>query len=506
MSLTINTNVASLQAQNNLSQVNKALEQNQERLSSGLRINSAADDAAGLAITDRMTAQVKGMNQAARNANDGISLFQTAEGGMEEMTDLLQRMREIAVQSANETNTPQDRESLDQEFQDLKAELNRIAESTTFNGQNILDGTRGEADFQVGADTGEVNQIVVDMGTSMQSSDIGARAEGTMDVADIGTEDDLGGFQLEDGDLEVNGVALDNLSDFAQAQIGDDTEHMGETQSSAFAIAQAINAKNDEGAFDTNITAVAEGVEQTIDTEDGVTVDGTDTGYLLEINNVEIYGDDGGTTDLGEEGDIDISTLVAQINQESENTGVTAEETDEGLKLMSEDGRDIVVNEEAGGDVTGIFEEEGGDNTAAYRGQVNVTSEDTVNWENTGDNAGSVFEEGATDTYNPEYLESSDIREVEDARAAIEHIDSAINDVDSFRATMGAAQNRMDSTIANLENASQNLTEARSRIEDADIAKESSEQTMNNVRRQASAAVLTQANQSPQLALQLLGG
>ena len=163
MSLSINTNIASLQAQNNLSQVNKALEQNQERLSSGLRINSAADDAAGMAISDRMTSQIKGMNQASRNASNGISMIQTAEGGTQEITNLLQRMRELSVQSANESNTSQDRQSLNDEFGELKDEVNRIANSTSFNGQNLLDGSRGIADFQVGPNTGGAQNIQVDM-------------------------------------------------------------------------------------------------------------------------------------------------------------------------------------------------------------------------------------------------------------------------------------------------------------------------------------------------------
>ncbi|MBU4395404.1 MAG: flagellin, partial [Proteobacteria bacterium] len=141
MGLTINTNVMSLNAQRNLGTSQSALSKSMQRLSSGLRINSAKDDAAGLAISDRMTSQIRGLNQAGRNANDGISLAQTAEGALQETTNILQRMRELSVQSANDTNSDSDRTSLNAEVTQLKDELNRIADSTKFNGKSLIDGS-----------------------------------------------------------------------------------------------------------------------------------------------------------------------------------------------------------------------------------------------------------------------------------------------------------------------------------------------------------------------------
>ncbi|MFB6261415.1 MAG: flagellin, partial [Thiohalorhabdaceae bacterium] len=179
----IQTNVQSLIARQNLAQNTSDLQGNQEKLSSGLRINSAADDPAGLAISNRFTAQIRGQNQAVRNAQDGISLVQTAEGAMQETTNILQRMREIAVQSANETNTDSDRESLNQEYSEIRDELDRIANSTTFNGQNLLDGSRGTAQFQVGANSSTDNQISVDLSTSTRSEDIGKRFDGTLNFS-----------------------------------------------------------------------------------------------------------------------------------------------------------------------------------------------------------------------------------------------------------------------------------------------------------------------------------
>lgn len=185
MALTINTNVASLNAQRNLGQSQGALNKSMQRLSSGLRINSAKDDAAGLAISDRMTAQIRGLNQAARNANDGISLAQTAEGALQESTNILQRMRELAVQSANDTNSASDRSSLNDEVTQLKAELDRIASTTEFNGKKVIDGSMTDATFQVGANAG-ANQTISFSIDSAKSADLGTDAvvAGTPAVAE----------------------------------------------------------------------------------------------------------------------------------------------------------------------------------------------------------------------------------------------------------------------------------------------------------------------------------
>ncbi len=163
MALTINTNIASLNAQRNLGSSQSMLNTSLQRLSSGLRVNSAKDDAAGLAISDRMTSQIRGLNQAARNANDGISMAQTAEGALQEVTNILQRMRELAVQSSNGTNSSDDRASLNAEVTQLKAEIDRIANNTKFNGKVILSGAFSAAGlvFQVGADKGEIVSVKV---------------------------------------------------------------------------------------------------------------------------------------------------------------------------------------------------------------------------------------------------------------------------------------------------------------------------------------------------------
>ncbi len=216
MAMTINTNVMALNAQRNLGKSQGALANSMQRLSSGLRINSAKDDAAGLAISDRMTSQIRGLNQAARNANDGISLAQTAEGALQESTNLLQRMRELAVQSANDTNTASDRKSLNDEVVQLKAELDRIAETTEFNGRKVIDGSLTDAIFQVGANAGE-NQTIKFSIESALGEDLSS--DGTVVTAPNGTAvtGTAVAGSLSAGELIVNGNDVGIVAREAQA-------------------------------------------------------------------------------------------------------------------------------------------------------------------------------------------------------------------------------------------------------------------------------------------------
>ena len=224
----INTNVMSLNAQRNLSTSGGQLATALQRLSSGLRINSAKDDAAGLAIAERFTTQIRGLNQAARNANDGISLAQTGEGALAEITSNLQRIRELAVQAANSTNSASDREALNQEVEQRLAEIERVASQTSFNGQKILDGTFGTAAFQVGANAGET--ISIGLNTSMKKDAIGqvAVTTGTVDVTDPDGDPDTDDFvsadaplSIADGDFSIavgDGDAVELTGDYESVQ------------------------------------------------------------------------------------------------------------------------------------------------------------------------------------------------------------------------------------------------------------------------------------------------
>jgi flagellin len=259
MAQSINTNVASLNAQRNLSQSQGLLNTSLERLSTGLRINSAKDDAAGLAISERFTTQIRGLNQAVRNASDGISLAQTTESALGELTNNLQRIRELAVQSANASNSASDRAALNAEVAERIAEVDRIAKQTNFNGLKVLDGSFGSATFQVGANVGETISVSL-------STDVTAEAIGTVNTAAGGA------FAMDtDTDPTTGAVTLD----FTDA----DSNAMGSVLiaggSSAQEAADAINNENIDG-----VTAFVNdsGNLQLLTTEAGVTVAETDTG------------------------------------------------------------------------------------------------------------------------------------------------------------------------------------------------------------------------------------
>ena len=461
MALTINTNVASLNAQRNLNESQNALGKSMQRLSSGLRINSAKDDAAGLAISDRMTAQIRGLNQASRNANDGISLAQTAEGALQESTNIIQRMRELAVQSANDTNTASDRESLQAEVEQLVSEMDRIAQTTAFNGKNVVDGTLQDATFQVGANSGQT--ISFSIGAA-GASDLGQIAKATGGSAVDGTASN-------GSNIQINGTNILDSGSFVDG-------NNGKTSDSALALADAINASG------TGARAEAQATELTVDASAGIDADAT-----LTMNGVTIFDGSGTPTDL--------ATAAEQINVYSDDTGVTAVVDGTNINLTASDGRNIDITE-AG------FTGAGANNpftVATTHGKLQLSSSENI----TLDLGGSILGfSGTTIAKDTSTLTSLDITDVSGASEAIERLDAALGKVDTIRGGLGAVQNRFESTIANLNNVSENLSAARSRIMDADIAQETSEMTKQNVLQQAGVSILAQANQAPQIALSLL--
>jgi flagellin len=240
MSLSINTNISSLNVQRNLNKTQSALATSMQRLSSGVRINSAKDDAAGLAISNRMTSQINGMNQAARNANDGISLAQTAEGAMEEMTSIMQRMRELAVQSANGINTTSDRQSMEAEVDQLQEELDRIATSTSFNGMKVLDGSQGTLTFQVGANAGQTISFSID---SVRAAELGVGNTTTVSNTVVATATPINSgeaLNALNNYLETNFNSLYNDSSLYDPSTGNFTNDSGPDSSDS--IAGALNS------------------------------------------------------------------------------------------------------------------------------------------------------------------------------------------------------------------------------------------------------------------------
>lgn len=621
MALTINTNIPSLNAQRNLSKSQNDLSQAMQRLSSGLRINSAKDDAAGLAISNRMTSQIKGLNQAARNSNDGISLAQTAEGALQESTNILQRMRELSIQSANDTNSPSDRTSLQAEVNQLQQEMTRIASSTSFNGRNVLDGTLNNAQFQVGANANETISF------SIPSAEAGELGNHTLDSTN-NTSTGIGSATTAAQDTSAgNNVATQTLSIFGP-ESNAVTALTVDENSSAKSIAEAVNVKYTDtgvkaqarttttitgintagivsfklagsntgtgeeipvsalvGANDlaslanaindqsgntairatlsgdkasivltqeeghdvkisdythssnvaTDTLIVSGGAGSTVElsggtfsvgTISGVSADGTVSFTLSDGSNPANISAAVTTTDL--------TALAVDINSETGTTGITATLSADNLSIaLRSNGTDIEItafaNDATGNDTLIVTNEAGTDTTLTEGGTVDTTlSENTdildstvvggeINFYSNGSfnvtsnvdaASGSLFST-AGNAANGSALYSVDdidISTVDGASESIRAIDGAIGQIDSMRGDLGALQNRFESTISNLQNVSENLSAARSRILDADIAQETSAMTKNNILQQAGVSILAQANQTPQLALQLLQG
>ncbi|MEM7003161.1 MAG: hypothetical protein AAF529_20400 [Pseudomonadota bacterium] len=311
----INTNLSSLTAQRNLDRTQSQSLTALNRLSSGLRINSARDDAAGLAISNRFTAQVRGLNVAIRNANDGISLAQTAEGALGAMTESLQRLRELALQSANATNSKSDREALNAEAQQLISELSRVSEQTNFNGRKLLDGTF-ESSVQIGTNVGEtVGFSIEEVSTQTLGAGIGAG------VSAVGSAN-----AITNGDLTINGVTI------APSAASDDTASTNNASASAIAKAAAINAVSDE----TNVLA-----QVTTNTVAGTAMTGlTATTGTVTINDVVVV------VDTTADGASTRSSVVTALNAVSDRTGVVAVDTGAdatGITLEAEDGRNVEI-------------------------------------------------------------------------------------------------------------------------------------------------------------------
>lgn len=474
MAQVVNTNVMSLNAQRNLNSSQKTMSTAIQRLSSSLRINSAKDDAAGLAISERMTAQIRGMNQAVRNANDGISLSQTAEGAMGETTNILQRMRELALQSANSTNNSGDRQAIQEEVNQLQAELNRIANNTEFNGQRILDGSFSGASFQVGANANQTISFAIG---SVKASSIGGIA------AEDGTE--VAAAAATDITISIGGGAATTINSSA----GFAGSANGQDATSAYAKAAAIN---DAGVSGLSVTATTSGT-QTVGPIGGTAGDT----YNLTINGVAVFTNEDVATALSN------SALRDAINGVSDQTGVIASLNGGDLTLTAADGRNITVTESGTGFTAGTdgISVTGGDFDGALRGSLSISAVDSIAIGGTVANLG-LSAAIAKDSLG---VDSIDVSTAAGAQEAIKRLDSALNSVTSNRAAMGALQNRFESTISNLQNVAENLSAARSRIQDADFAAETANLTKAQILQQAGTAMLAQANSIPQSVLSLLG-
>ena len=401
----INTNTGSLYAQQAMSTNSRGLSTVMQQLSTGKRINSAVDDVAGLAISTRLTSQIRGLNQAVRNANDGVSLIQTAEGATEQVTNMLQRMRELAIQASNDTNNTMDRSFLDGEFQQLKQEINRIGQNTQWNGANILDGTGGimkdgKFAFQVGANSQQT--IGAKLGNLQTFSEIKFDKGGTAPAVEY--------------DLGATG--------------GLDTVNANDPLGAKDMLGRVITATVDGKAYKYTITQAD--------------LDATKAETITKLSETVTAG------------------LMAAINKDSSNRYTASTVTTTKLTLALKDGQTAPTDLQAAAD--------------------HLTS--------------SVGDLTA--------IATSDITQGDNANMALGAIDSAMQEVNKQRSGMGAVISRLQFAVDNLTNIAAKATESRSRIEDTDYSIATTELAKRNIIQQAAQAMLAQANQAPQMVLQLL--
>ena len=495
MSSVINTNIGALNAQNSLRSTSLKSDNAMERLSTGVRINSAKDDAAGLAITTRMTANIRGMAAAIRNSNDGISLTQTAEGSLGAIQDNLQRIRELAVQSSNSGNSASDRDSMNLEAQQLIAEIDRVAVNSAFNGSKLLDGTYQNQDFQVGAGNNSDDRIRISI-SSAKAASLGT--VGTTSTSASSTSAVTTSTVLAAGDLSINGFAI-------SASVTDNTSFKY-SSSSAISKAAAINASSSL----TGVTAKANSLtfsSGAITATAGVSISAGD----ITINGVDLGAIAANGTSVAERR----AQIIGAINAKTAQTGVSAvaSGTAAMIDFTSADGRNVTIGtKSSAAGLTGLVSTLGTDTDA--QATMTLTSLDGSTMKLTGavgitasgytPTSGAVTLTGTNQTTTGLTVSAVDLSTQAGSQKALGILDSAIGTVTNSRANLGAYQNRFAAAISNLETTSTNLQASRSRILDTDYAKETTNLAKSQIVQQAATAMLAQANQSAQSVLALL--
>ena len=495
MGQVINTNLASLAAQRSLGNSQGDVQTALTRLSSGLRINSAKDDAAGLAISERFTSQIKGLNQAVRNANDAISLSQTAESALAETTNLLQRLRELSIQSANSTNSSSDRQALQSEVTQVVAEIDRVATTTEFNGIKLLNGNFNAQAFQVGANQNQTVSVTVNSSRT--------NALGAVNSLTFSNQQVAGAGAIAAVASATSLVAAQNLT-FTTGGVAS-TVAVG-TGDSAQTIAAAITAGVDNIAA-TATTRAEIDVSSVTAGAASVTVNGTTVNWTAT-----------GTTAT------DATALKTALSSSAALSNLTIQEgTVSGeVEIIDNNGANLTIGvTQTGGtyDIRGVKADmtttAGTDRTGLTTGQGVVVTGDVSYTTSSpigttvaiASSSGTTFisaGQNGSITESTSRVADVDISTSAGAQSAIAIIDSAIGSVSTIRANLGAVQNRFESIVSSLQASSENQSGARSRIVDADFAAETAALTRGQILQQAGIAVLAQANAAPQNVLSLL--
>jgi flagellin len=507
MALVVNTNVASITSQMYVNKTNQSMADTMERLSSGKRINSASDDAAGLAISDRLTAQVRGMNQAIRNAQDGQNLIDTTEGAHQEITNILQRMRELAVQSVNDTNSSTDRVALQSELDQLRQEIDRISDSTTWGGQKLLNGGFLNKSLQIGADAGHTVSITVDDASSAA----------------------LGRYTI-DTVANVNATSATAVTDAASDMTATDFDVIGYKGAAEATFAAGSSAKTVAAAVNADTSST--GVTATAVTKAKIALDAVPTGAVT----FTLSGGSSAAISATVVNNTDLTNLKDAINAVAGTTGVTAAfdgTSKAALVLTDADGDNITIENfsttatgvdlevtalnydgsAAVGSTIDVASAATGLNDAIVTGAVRMVSTErfsVVDQEAAGDNdlstaAGYLGNGNGSASSSLSAVSAIDVGTQSGAISAISTLDTALGMVAASRAKLGALSNRLDASVANMANVSANVEASRSQIEDADFAAESANLAKQQIMLQAGTAMLAQANASQQNVLSLLG-
>ncbi|SHK01067.1 flagellin N-terminal helical domain-containing protein [Tepidibacter formicigenes] len=550
----INHNLMAMNTYRQLGINNANMSKSIEKLSSGLRINRAGDDAAGLAISEKMRAQIKGLNQASRNAQDGISMIQTAEGALQETESILQRMRELSVQASNGTATNDDRGAIQDEIEQLKSEIDRIGNSTEFNTKKLLNGDMaGDATTVIGENV-TTGALSMSLETASQISTNNIKQDATsIDFTTAAHQKET--ITIDGHDIEVDWMK--HLTDAERSAL--DADNSGATVEEVADIVEsledAINAAIDEynetnaaGAKVSHINLYENGGKLVI--ESGIKGEESEITFTPGGANsvLDLYLGDGSNGTITKSGDAKVDftlagteTLTFKIGDVTLKTGTLAAATagttsgdtvasdiqtkinnaistyntnaglsagDEGfiedVTVDAKDGK-LVISSPSG---SISFVEQDGDSTLEDMGLTNVQTEAAAQGAvslQIGANRGQTMSFGISDMRSAALgVNTVDVSTESGASMAIDDIDAAIKKVSEQRSALGAYQNRLEHSIKNLDTSSENLTAAESRIRDVDMAKEMMEQSKNSILSQAAQAMLAQAKQAPQGVLQLL--
>lgn len=465
----INNNISAVITNNQLLGTEDSLAKSMERLSSGLSINHAGDNPSGMAIASKMTAQIEGLEQATTNANDGISVFETADGALKEVTDMIQRMRELSIQAANEINSQAEKNSIQAEIESLKDEIDRISETTEFNTKSLLDGSLNARIYADNCSRIQTTEAVSAGNYILEIVSAATRPEYSMNISGIDYAN------LPEGSISVNNYEI---------KITDEIRHGGET-----VLYDEIRKGAEIGEAETEYKA-------------GTSIDFKSTAYGSSAALIIAFSSDEMAAAFGE---------TTRTPSDNTNVGVDAEvmlqrrTPADASSLFSEtatyrtDRNKIIITDSNGFEISFLAE-------ADYAGMINLNvTEIGIMRLQIGANEGQTMNVRipSTDTKNM-YIDDLDVTTINGAGRAVQQCDAALAYTNKVRSQLGAYENRLDHTTKSLSETSENMTQALSRIEDVDMATEMVEYTKLNVLEQAGTSALAQANELPQLALQLL--